>query len=161
VTTATTAASITSAPSTPSLSEAPGFANAPGARDYATIAAGWLPGPVTREEASNQPGFEQRIYTVTVDGIELDAIIYLEEGPLPGRTEAGSDYRSLTIDGHPAREFVADTATIVAVDLGNGKVAYAGPSVVATTAQVTTARITAIAERMAGSIQFDRHDPIG
>jgi hypothetical protein len=160
-TAATTATSITSAPSTPSLSEAPGAGNVPGSRDYSTIAAGWLPGPVTHEEASNQPGFEQRDYTVTVDGVELDAIIYVESGALPGRTEAGSHYRSLTINGNPAREFVMDTATIVAVDLGNGKVAYAGPSVAATTAQVTTARITAIAERMAGSMQFDRHDPIG
>ncbi|HEU5005665.1 MAG TPA: hypothetical protein VFT67_01765 [Jatrophihabitantaceae bacterium] len=155
----------THAPGTPAgqhLVEAPGMGNVPGSRDYSTIAAGWLPGPAaTRVEASNQPGFEERIYTVTVDGVEMDAIIYVEDGPLPGRTEAGSQYRSLTINGHPAREFVADTATIVAVDLGNGKIAYAGPSVAATTAQVTTDRITAIAEHMAASMQFGRHDPIG
>lgn len=158
---ATTAASVASGPSTPALSEAPGMANAPGSRDYSTIAAGWLPGPVTQDEASNQPGFEERDYTVMVDGVEMDAIIYVEDGPLPGSTEAGSDYRTLTINGHPAREFVADTATIVAVDLGNGKVAYAGPSVTATTSLVTTARITVIAEHMVTDMQFGRHDPIG
>lgn len=157
----TTAASVASAPSTPPPSEAPGMANAPGSRDYSTIAAGWLPGPVTQDEASNQPGFEERDYTVMVDGVEMDAIIYVEDGPLPGSTEAGSDYRTLTINGHPAREFVADTATIVAVDLGNGKVAYAGPSVTATTSLVTTARITVIAEHMVTDMQFGRHDPIG
>jgi hypothetical protein len=161
VNTGTTAAAIASAPGAPRLSEAPGFGNAPGLRNYSSIAAGWLPGPVTHEEASNQPGFEQRDYTVMVDGVELDAIIYVESGTLPSRTEAGSDYRSVTINGHPAREFVTGNATIVAVDLGNGKVAYAGPSVAATTPQVTTERITAIAQHMAGSMQFDRHDPIG
>lgn len=156
----TPTAAITSA-AAPTLLEAPRLGRAPGSRNYSTIAAGWLPGPVTHVDASNQPGFEQRDYTVMVDGVEMDAIIYLEDGPLPGSTEAGSDYSSLTINGHPAREFVAGTATIVAVDLGNGKIAYAGPSVVATTNQVTTARITQIAEHIASSMQFHRHDPIG
>lgn len=73
---------------------------------------------------------------------------------------AGPADRDIIVNGHPAREFIADTATIVAVNLGNGKIAYAGPSVVATTAQVTTQRITDIAVHVATSMQFGRHDPM-
>ncbi len=129
-------------------------------RDYSTIAAGWLPGPAKQIGASNQPGFEQRDYTASVAGTDMDVIIYLEGGSLPTSTEAGSHYRSITINGHAAREFIAGIATIVAVDLGNGKIAYAGPSVAATTDRVTTARITTIAEHVASAMQFNRHDPI-
>jgi hypothetical protein len=128
---------------------------------YSTIAAGWLPGPATQVGAQNQPGFEERDYDATVDGVDMDVIIYLERGRhLPSRTEAGANYQDFTINGHPAREFVADVATIVAIDMGNGTIAYAGPSVTATTNAVTTARITEIAVHVARDIQFDRHDPI-
>lgn len=128
---------------------------------YSTIAAGWLPGAGREVGASTQPGFEQRDYDVSVDGVDMDVIIYLEDGSqLPTRTEAGSGDRDITINGHPGREFIADNATIVAFNLGNGKIAYAGPSVVATSGQVSTARITDIAVHVAREIQFNRHDPI-
>jgi hypothetical protein len=132
----------------------------PGQRNYSTIAAGWLPGPARQVGAQNQPGFEERDYDVTVDGTHMDVIIWVERGPLPDRTEAGSHYRSITVNGHRAREFVDDIATIVAVDRGNGTIAFAGPSVTATTPRVTTERISAIARHVAGSIEFGRHDPI-
>jgi hypothetical protein len=135
----------------------------PAAKDdnYSTIAAGWLPGSSHEISASREPGFEERDYTAEVNGVDMDVIIYLESGTaLPDRTEAGANPESLTINGHPAREFVADNATIVAFDLGNGEIAYAGPSVVATTGQVTTADITAIAVHVATDMQFDQHDPM-
>jgi hypothetical protein len=128
---------------------------------FSTIAAGWLPGPARQVDASNQPGFEQRDYDVKVDGVDMDVIIYLERGSqLPPSTEAGSSYRAISINGHPGREFIANNATIVAFNLGNGTIAYAGPSVVALSGTVTSARITAIAEHVAREIQFNQHDPI-
>jgi hypothetical protein len=132
-----------------------------GSRNYITIAAGWLPGNVTQETAQNSPGFEEHDYTVSVDGTEMDVIIWVLNGnSLPTRTEAGGNYRELTINGHHAREFIADVATIVAVDIGHGKIAFAGPSVVATNSTVTTARISAIARHVVRSIEYGRHDPL-
>jgi hypothetical protein len=155
----TVPASTSSSPASTSSSPA---STSPSVSDgFSTIAAGWLPGPARQVDASNQPGFEQRDYDVKVDGVDMDVIIYLESGSqLPSRTEAGSGYRDITINGHPGREFIADNATIVAFNLGNGTIAYAGPSVVAPTGTVTTARITAIAEHVAREIQFNQHDPI-
>lgn len=107
------------------------------------------------------PGFEEHDYTVSVDGTEMDVIIWVLNGnSLPTRTEAGGNYRELTINGHHAREFIADVATIVAVDIGHGKIAFAGPSVVATSSTVTTARISAIARHVVRSIEYGRHDPL-
>jgi hypothetical protein len=132
-----------------------------GSRNYVTIAAGWLPGEIKKESAQNSPGFEQHDYDVSVDGIDMDVIIWVEDGnALPTRTEAGGNYRDLTINGHPAREFIANVATIVAVDIGHGKIAFAGPSVVATNSTVTTARISSIARHVVSSIEYGRHDPI-
>jgi hypothetical protein len=145
---------------TPSPRRRSGSTRARSKEDYSTIAAGWLPGPGQQVEASNQPGFEERDYDVTVDGVDMDVIIYLESGQLPSATEAGSGYTSVTINGHPGRQFVADNATIVAFDLGNGEVAYAGPSVDAPTDTVTTARITDIAVHVATAMEFNQHDPI-
>ncbi|PZS34392.1 MAG: hypothetical protein DLM58_05850 [Pseudonocardiales bacterium] len=128
---------------------------------YSTIAAGWLPGPGHQVMATNNPGFEQRDYAVTVDGTAMDVIIWTTDGSaLPSSTEAGSNYRDIVINGHAARQFTADVATIVAVDLGNGKIAYAGPSVVATTSQVSTTRIADIAVHVARETLFNRHDVI-
>ncbi|MEP7019599.1 MAG: hypothetical protein ABI808_03035 [Pseudonocardiales bacterium] len=128
---------------------------------YSSIAAGWLPGPGQQVSATNNPGFEERDYAVTVDGTAMDVIIWTTDGSgLPSSTEAGSNYRDIVINAHPAREFIADVATIIAVDLGNGKIAYAGPSVVATTSQVTTARIADIAVHVAREMLFNRHDVI-
>jgi hypothetical protein len=133
----------------------------PTSRPYSTIAAGWLPGQARQVDALNWPGFEQRDYDVVVDGTHMDVIVYLEDGiSLPSQTEAGPADRDIMINRHPAREFIADRATIVAVDLGNGKIAFAGPSVQATTPQVTSQRITEIAVRVATNIEFDRHDRI-
>ncbi|WP_375483030.1 hypothetical protein [uncultured Jatrophihabitans sp.] len=132
---------------------------------YSTINAGWLPGPATPDPAgtSVQPGFEERDWTVMVDGVAMDVIIWTESGSLPSRVQATGgrpDYRAITVNGHPGREFVAKNVTVVAFDLGNGTIAYAGPSVERTTAKVTTARISAIARKVAVNMQFHRHDPI-
>jgi hypothetical protein len=130
--------------------------------DYSTIAAGWLPGAVTAQTAQNSAGFEERDYTVSVDGVDMDVIIWVETGPLPTSMQAtgGGNYTNMTVQGHAAREFVSSNITIVAVDLGNGNVAYAGPSVQTTTATVTSARIKSIAEQVANGIEYGRHDPI-
>ena len=93
----------------------------------------------------------------------MDVIIWTESGSLPARMQAtggSSDYRRITINGHPGREFGSSNITIVAFDRGNGTIAYAGPSVQRTTADVTTARISAIARKVARHMQFGRHDPI-
>lgn len=130
---------------------------------YSTIAAGWLPGPARKVEANNQGNFEERDYTVTVDGVDMDVIIWTErDTTLPTRMQAGGGAadRDITINGHPGREFIADNCTIVAFDLGNGTIGFAGPSVVKTTDKVSTTRITDIAEKVAKHIQFNRHDPI-
>lgn len=145
-------------------SSAPSMITPTSSVDYSTIAAGWLPGPVTHEAATNNGGFEEHDYTVTVDGTEVDVIIWVEAGStLPTRMQAtggGSDYSELTVQGHPAREFVSANITIVAIDLGNGRIAYAGPSVQTTTGTVTTARITSIAVQVANGIEYGRHDPL-
>ncbi len=93
----------------------------------------------------------------------MDVIIWTETGPLPTQMQATggtSDYRQVTVNGHPGREFIADNITIIAFDLGNGTIAYVGPSVRQLTVVVTTQRITAIAVKVAANMQFDRHDPI-
>jgi hypothetical protein len=75
-------------------------------------------------------------------------------------TGGGSNFTALIVQDHPAREFVSNNITIVAVDLGNGQIAYAGPSVQTTTATVTKARIKTIAEQVANGIEYGRHDPL-
>ncbi len=135
-------------------------------RSYSTINAGWLPGPATQNPTgtSNQAGFEERDWDVSVDGVALDVIIWIEPGPLPARTQATgggkSDYRDVTVNGHAGREFRSTNITIIAFDLGNGTIAYVGPSVKQTTAAVTSARIATIAAKVAQNMQFHRHDPI-
>ena len=133
---------------------------------YWTIDAGWLPGPAKLNVAglSSRPGVQERDWDVTVDGAAMDVIIWTETGSLPTQMQATgggqADFRAITINGHPGREFIADHVTIIAFDLGNGTIAYVGPSAAELTAAVTTERITAVAVKVATNMQFDRHDPI-
>lgn len=134
-------------------------------RSYSTINAGWLPGPATQNPTgtSNQAGFEERDWDVRVDGVAMDVIIWIEPGSLPARMQATggkSHNRRVTVNGHAGREFRSTNITIIAFDLGNGTIAYVGPSVKQPTATVTSARIATIAAKVAENMQFHRHDPI-
>lgn len=149
--------------STPQPSD-PSVSSPAGGRSYSTINAGWLPGPAKQNPAgtSNGPGFEERDWDVTVDGVAMDVIIWTESGSLPSQMQATggqSDYLPITVNGHPGREFVSANVTIIAFDLGNGTVAYVGPSVQQKTATITSARIAAIAVKVADNMQFNQHDP--